>query len=411
MEKKFVLRTSLGFITKEQDGPYNMTNNLKEALHFTDESYAKKKRDLGYYLFNMLNRPKRGGFLLCSLLYWNSCAILKPKIERVCLPPMVQFNAASLQTSIAAFRQTVRDTYEHSSEDFPFQEFLIDNHPGTLAVIDGSNYNIRGRNFVLSCLRAGHLLFQRGVEVFASSDPIVMEFITNNDSYPMGYKHKYQQYFSRITTGDYTGRIEFEKITDRLRSIMEWERVKELIETLEKHDIILFDGSLLSGEITLNDTFYNTIVSRAKEKGIILIGLSKDTSMSIGSAPAPLVLLQASQRTHANKNWMVRHEDTWFVKFTQDENTVFRLDVEVPEGVMEEQALQWVGSYALFKFMLGFAYPAQFIHEHVKISEGMKQICFEEFQNLCLEQGMSQHELNTMFAIYHDTMDVHARGQ
>ncbi|HDR8321373.1 DNA double-strand break repair nuclease NurA [Bacillus luti] len=324
---------------------------------------------------------------------------------------MYEINMSAFQRSVTAFRQTITEALKRSEDDFPFTEFLIENHPGTVAVIDGSNHNIQGKNFVLTLLRVGHLLFQRGVIVNEHVDPITMEFITNNDAYPMGYKHKYQEYFSKVADGVYTGRIEFEKITDRLRSIMEWQKVKKLIEQLNKNDIILFDGSLLSGEITLNQTFYEQIVHHAKAKGVILVGLSKDTSLSIGSAPAPLVLLRASKRTHAFKNWLVRFEDTWFVRFTQDEDIVFRLDIEAPEGISDEQVVKWIGSYALFDNMLGFPYPAQFIHDYVRIDKATKQQCFEQFQDMCLEQGMSQAEVDEMFAIYHETMDAHSLGR
>lgn len=318
---------------------------------------------------------------------------------------------SSLEQAFKSAQKVVQDNEKNSQQDFLFHSFQVENHPHVLAAIDGSNHNIRGTNFVFSTLRTGFHLFEKGKCVSSKIEPIIVEFVMNNEDKDVGYGYIHERYYHRITGEIPSGKLDFDKVTERIRTLLEWEKVSLLIEELDKGDIIIFDGSLISGEISTSHEFYDGLEARAMEKGIALVGLSKDTSLSIDAASLPSVLHDSSKLHHPNKNWLVSYEDTHFVKFSKFKDLIFRIDAIVPEHLTLVDIVSWVGSYCFDQMLFGYPYPMQKIHDSVRISEAERDHAFGLFKQTCIRGGIHPHTFDKMFSIYHDKLDIKSFGR
>lgn len=330
---------------------------------------------------------------------------------------MFNIDITSIATALDDVKKVVSDNQKNSQYDFEFKSFQVKNHPYRLAAVDGSNHNVRGTNFVFSTLRAGYHLYEKGVVLKSDIDPIKVEFIMNNRDPQVGYEKKHENYFNRITGGSPNGQLDFDKITDHIRTLMEWDKVNGLLEELNENDIIIFDGSLISGEISTSHQFFSSLVEKATSKGISLVGLSKDTSLSIDSASLPVVLNESSKIHHPNQNWFVEYDDkdgvglSHFVKFSKLRDLIFRVDAVVPPHLEFKDVISWVGSYCFDSMLFGYPYPMQKIHDSVRISESERDYAFSLFKRECLQSGMAPLDFDRMFSIYHNQLDIKSFGR
>jgi hypothetical protein len=326
---------------------------------------------------------------------------------------MVNFdiNISSLKDAIQNLGRVVTEGERSSQHPYPFQSFKAKNNDSKIAVIDGSHHIIKGVNSVFSTIRSGFQIYQYNQKVEEYIEPIIIELITKSNDLKNGYIAKHEMYFTRITDEIPKGNMEFDKVTERIRTLLEWEKVQNLLEILEHGDIIMFDGSLISGVISTSKTFYEKLVEQAKEKGIVLVGLSKDTSLSINSAPVPFVLSESAKLYHPDKNWFVPFDDTYFIKFRKNIDLIFRLDIITPEDFTVEDTVQKIAAYCFAAGMEGFPYPMQTIHDAVRIDEMQRDHCFSLFKEQCLKSDISRKHFEQLFSIYHSQLDAISFGR
>lgn len=319
----------------------------------------------------------------------------------------------SISNALKGVKKVIYDNEQNSKKDFKFESFKVKNHPHQLAAIDGSNHNINGTNLVFTTLRTGYLLYDKGILKETNIEPIQVEFILNNADQELGFEYKHEYYYHNITGELPSGRLEFDKVVERIRTLMEWEKVNSLIDKLDRNDIIIFDGSLISGEISTSHQYFSNLADRAKEKGIILVGLSKDTSLSMDSASMTSILKDSSKIYHPHKNWLVHYEDegVYFVQFSKMKDLIFRIDAIIPDDLEMKDVVSWVGSYCFDTMLFGYPFPMQKIHDGVRISEAEKDYSFSLFKQECVRSGIGHEEFNRMFDIYHDKLDIKSFGR
>jgi hypothetical protein len=324
----------------------------------------------------------------------------------------MDINVNSIKNAVGDISKIIEDGRSHAKKQYKFNSFKARNETFRFAAIDGSNHNIRGVNFLFSTIRAGYQIFENGKLMEASIDPVLVEFIANNNDPKVGYINKYEGYYQEIVRNLPEKYPDFEKTPERIRTLLEWGKLVELIDYLGEDDIIVFDGALISGTITTNHHFFNGLANKAKDKGITLVGLSKDTSLSIDSAPVPIVLLESSQQHHPNKNWYVEYKPgTYFVRFTKLIEQVFRLDAVIPGHLNIDTILARISSYCFDDATLGYPFPMQAIHDAVRIDERQREECFAIFKQEYLKKGLPEKLFNDMFNIYHDRLDTISFGR
>jgi hypothetical protein len=332
---------------------------------------------------------------------------------------LFSIDETTLNHSLATIRSLTDSKTTQSKEKYEFKSFEIANHESKLAAVDGSNHNISGVNFIIAALRAGYLIYQDGELIEDNISKIRLETLINSNG-NIGYQKIYKDYYYELTGEVPEEHLEFDKVSERLRTIMEWKYITDLVNKLEKGDIIIFDGSLISGAISTNHLYFETLVSKAKDRGISLVGLSKDTSLSINDVPIPSILREAAKEQAKYQNWYVSIEDTYFVKFTRDIDLIFRFDVVYPDETTIEEILSKLGAYAFSTRTLGYPYPMQRIHDEVRISQLDKDNCFSMLKNQWIQKSNSQNsqelrkvisEFNELFFNYHKQLDLISSGR
>lgn len=311
----------------------------------------------------------------------------------------------------AEFMQDVRGKLKSDTEIedvYTFSPYRAKNHTNVLAAVDGSHHSVKGKSFVFSAINSGFQLFQSEKLVHSEISRTKVEVLTKDN-----YKKRHTEYYINVTGQRPQGHLDFEKATERIRTLLEWDKVKYLISYLSKGDIILFDGSMISGVISTNKQFFEELCDKAKEKGIILAGLSKDTSLLKDNVPVPMILAGQMKKQNIEANWYYYYEDekTYFVKFRKHVDLIFRLDLVLPDDIDPEEAIKLIASYCYNKGNQGYPYPLQWIHDEVRISEQQFLHCLEEFKVECRKRGIPKAFIDELFTIYHDQLDVMSFGR
>lgn len=297
--------------------------------------------------------------------------------------------------------QLKKDASEEDS--YEFIPFKARNHTSVLAAIDGSHHSLKGKGFVFSAINSGFQLFHNDKLVHTEVSRTKIEILSKDN-----YKKRHKEYYINVTGQRPQENLDFEKATERIRTLLEWDKVKYLISYLNRGDIILFDGSMISGVISTNQTFFEELCEEAKRRGIILAGLSKDTSLMKNNVPIPMILGAQAKRQGIQSNWYhyYEEEDTYFVKFRKHIDLIFRLDLVLPEGIEAEDAIKAIASYTYSEGNNGFPYPLYLIHKQVIIKEHHFQSCLSEFKNECRRRKIPTTFIDELFEIYHDKLDV-----
>lgn len=319
---------------------------------------------------------------------------------------MPEIDIQTVHQSVCYLQSMMEDTKEHSQKTYPFTAFQAENSDHCLASVDGSHHNIKGSHFVFSAIRSGYQIYRNGHLTDANIFRTKIEILTKSN-----YKDRHREYFQNITGQTPTELKEFEKVSERIRTLLEWDKIQQLLERLGDGDVILFDGSMISGVISTNQSFFHAIEEKAKQKGIILAGLSKDTSLMEGAASVPRLLAAAAAVQCPNSDWFVPYKDTYFVKFIPTTDLVFRLDLVLPDGVRAEDAIKRIAAYAYDAGEPGYPYPMQTIHDAVRISRSQVYDCLDYFKSECLKQHIPLSYVEELFQIYHDQLDIFSHGR
>ncbi len=311
----------------------------------------------------------------------------------------------------ADFLENVRIQLKSDSEVkdvYHLIPFKARNHRNILAAVDGSHHSLKGKSFVFSAINSGFQLFQERNLIHTEIGRTKVEILTKDN-----YKKRHTEYYVNVTGQRPQGLMDFDKSTERIRTLLEWDKVKYLISYLGNGDIILFDGSMISGVISTNKQFFDELCEEAKSKGIILAGLSKDTSLLKDNVPVPMILAEQMKKQNITSNWYYYYEpeQTYFVKFRKHVDLIFRLDLVLPEEISAEDAIKLIASYCYNNGNQGYPYPLQWIHDQVRISEQQFLTCLDEFKIECRKRNIPKWFIDELFTIYHDKLDVMSYGR
>jgi hypothetical protein len=301
----------------------------------------------------------------------------------------------------------LRDEAENK-QTYEFHSFIAKNHQNILASIDGSHQTLKGKSFVFSAINSGFLLFQANELVHTEVSRTKIEILTKDN-----YKKRHAEYYINVTGQRPQGDLDYDKSTERIRTLLEWDKVKYLISMLNSGDIILFDGSMISGVISTNKQFFDSLCETAKSKGIILAGLSKDTSLLKDNIPVPLLLAEQARNQNIIDNWYSYYEPekTYFVKFRKMIDLVFRLDLVLPDNLTAADVIPLIASYCYDRGNPAYPYPLLMIHDSVRISDQQFHICLETFKDECRLRKIPLNFVGELFSIYHDQLDTMSHGR
>lgn len=190
-------------------------------------------------------------------------------------------------------------TFPLSKENFkPIKEVETDRK---IAFVDGGNQEALGApNFSIQINRLCFNVFKAQSRVIKSSLPARVEFFSATRSsfhdgeifydtsiFPLNEEFKdllpeesdlsFNSFDRTVTIG--TQRADISRVASIARRFAEWKYASHVVEEeLEKGDVIVMDGTLQTG-FTNEYKYSNVLYNAARDKGVIVTGLSKTSSL------------------------------------------------------------------------------------------------------------------------------------
>ena len=247
-------------------------------------------------------------------------------------------------------------------EFLPIQETSFN---GKVASVDGGSALIlSGRSFLVGTYRAGFTIFQNGKRTDEFLEPLQFSIITRTNKEELHTK-AYQE----LTGQSPSEAPEMDKILDRLRLFAEWKLAGQLLDRLDSGDVLLLDGSLRA-TVAIPDNYLEKITAKAAAKGIILVGVSKSTTLYWGDK-SPLIpaVVKRSQELQVNQPWFARIGDLkreleqshWFgtvyiARFKHASDFAFRVDVNRHQQNSQEEVFSILSNLSCDPTFLGYPY-------------------------------------------------------
>ncbi|MHC4753306.1 MAG: DNA double-strand break repair nuclease NurA [Planctomycetota bacterium] len=311
----------------------------------------------------------------------------------------------SEELSSISFKNSITDSSFHTFE--PTEDLF------KLAAVDGGSQRIlNGGSFIIGAYRAGSLVFHgNDLLNFEPSPGVKVRSISFENR-----KELYSTIFQDLigeSPSDYPRELSL--MLQRLRTFEEWSVAKQLIDQLEKDDIILVDGSL-KASINKLDILFQYIMTRALEKGIHFVGVSKRSTLRFNHAPLiRYVKRKGDELFSPNQTWYCEIPDEkghhqmfgkrYIVKFHPKSLFVFRTDINRLDDTPPGDVFAKIAQYCSDATYLGYPYPLAHIHNKVVINRPIIEDINYRLESIALEHGVSQSNWDDLFEDFHRILD------
>lgn len=246
----------------------------------------------------------------------------------------------------------------HILDSNNFKEIQNSRDTPTIAAVDGGNIEIiSAPNFSLSLIRVAASAYKNNKKINLQFDNI-MTFLcltttsTNQNQNIMyttnlfSLNQKHQEYSDKIKTLEFDSfdptissnqkRADISAMGSVTRCFLEWLLLEKLVDTLSNYDIILKDGSLQT-KITGENTYSDTLFTKAMKKNIMVCGLSKTTTILTDTATSLAEEITTLSKNTNLKTWIyhpicnIEHPnhkaEMYFVKLNENSKHTFRFEI------------------------------------------------------------------------------------
>ncbi len=277
------------------------------------------------------------------------------------------------------------------------------------SVDGGSALILSGRSFLIGAYRAGFTIFQNGKRLTELAEPLQFSIITRTNK-----EELHSQAYQELTGQRPSQTPEMDKILDRLRLFAEWKMTDRLLDQLQRGDLLLLDGSLRA-TVAIPDNYLEEITEKAIQKGIVLTGVSKSTTLYWGDkSPLIPVLVKRAQEKGMKLPWFCKIGDLkrelqqshWFgtvfvAKFRQASDFAFRVDVNRLEERKEEEIFSFLSELSSDPAFSGYPYPLAASHNLVRISPVEIEDIRYALQRKAMQNGISGSDWDLLFKDFH----------
>ncbi len=197
------------------------------------------------------------------------------------------------------------------------------------------------------------------------------------------------------------------------RSLAEFDAAQKALRSLEAGDLLLVDGSL--DPALLNASWAEAVGEAARRRGVHVVGVTKDTSVTIGGdLPFTLELEDAARRQGAPALFAADVTDlvggperfrTFGIRL-DSRSPVYRVDVAAAEGGDSEAVLGRLAALSNDVAYPGYPYVLARIHDRVHFSEDESMELKAELESLVAERRGSLYS----FRLFGRGRDVLANG-
>jgi len=293
-----------------------------------------------------------------------------------------------------------------------FQTFHKAEISKMLAVDGGSATILNAGSFVVAGVRVGHVEFL-GKEFKDASEP---DFHLLHLA--SGHLEKsYEIFFEKIVGSeppDYPKGLE--EAVGRIRALMEWSQVgKILAHDIPEGAVLAFDGAMWAGIKGVGDLL-ERIVEQARQKKIILCGISKKSMLTHNSKPLIPAVQMLGDEIMPDALWHYPLETgnyseklfgkIYLAKLHSRSQYVFRVDLSLPEGIEPEQAFGKLAYYADDPTYVGYPYPLARVHNDIAFSRAEVADLKAMLRSEALQKGMNPKEWQLTFQDFHEILDT-----
>lgn len=285
-----------------------------------------------------------------------------------------------------------------------------------IAAIDGSNAAVlESGSMTISAIRAGAVLFRDG-EIDRKRTPLLLVTSGSGEG-PDDFSHLYRECF-RSDPGKTLGDDERTMLASLARDILEYWMAGEVLESLERGDLLLLDGALRVSHESL-DPVLTRLIGQAERKGVLLAAVAKRTAATFGDGYPllPAVAAYAADQGRASP-WRVKVDEsildqTRFSQWQHGEIHVTSLHPHtgVPIKVELPVKQSWERTEQTFSLLAGCAddgripgYPFPLLEAHRAVVIG-QPVLGQVRQDLIAaldRQGIDFSRYAMMFGDYHD---------
>lgn len=290
-----------------------------------------------------------------------------------------------------------------------------------IAAIDGGSASIvNGRSFRVGVYRCGYLVFEDGKLLGEKVYPPTIQ--------PVSFSNA-EEIFSRAHFELLKELPEespaFDRVIDRVRMLREWSLANELAENLDEGDLILLDGSLRSS-VALPYTLIDRVCKKAAQRGVHLAGVVKTSTLYWGKhTPLVPMVHRLGNEINPGRNWFCQLTDLkadpihpttdwdirWFgdiyvAKLSPRSDYAFRVDINRFDETDPKKIVELLVSCSQDPVYMGYPYPLAAIHNRVRIEPAQIEDFYYRLQSFALEEGVRMEEWETLFADFHELLDV-----
>lgn len=284
-----------------------------------------------------------------------------------------------------------------------------------LAVDGGSATILNAGSFVIAGVRVAHVEYH-GKEFGGAWEP---EFHLLHLA--SGHIEKsYEIFFEKIVGGkppDYPKGLE--EAVGRIRALMEWNQVEKILQQeIPENAVLAFDGAMWAG-IKGVGPLLERIVEQARQKKIILCGISKKSMLVQNSRPLIPAVQMLGDEFMPDKMWYYPLEigspgqfsdklfgKIYLAKLHSRSQYVFRVDLSLPEGIESGEAFGNPAYYADDPTYVGYSYPLARVHNDVAFSRAEVTDLRAMLRAGALKNGMDPKEWHLTFQNFHDILDT-----
>jgi hypothetical protein len=202
----------------------------------------------------------------------------------------------------------------------------------------------------------------------------------------------------------------------RIRTLLEWKHLEDILASdIQPGTVLAFDGALWAGIKGIGEMLAR-IVEAAREKDIILCGISKKSMLTHLSRPLIPAVQMAGDAAFPGRMWHYRldapgygdklYGEVHVARFHPRSGYAFRVDLGLPPGTAAAEAMSRLAYHANDPTYVGYPYPLARVHNDVAFSRSEVEGLRNRLRDEALRSGMDPAEWQLTFQDFHDVLDM-----
>ena len=310
---------------------------------------------------------------------------------------LIKSNISNINDSYIQFSDSAYTPFPFDRKNFHLIE-KSDNE-NKIAFIDaGSSEIIKSSNFSLNLIRVYYTIYQNDKRINAKKQDFYafayakdidnelfydVEFIENNNAMPDKNDLLLSSFDETIKQG--IARASISNMSNIIRRFSELKTALNIIDLLDKNDIIIFDGSLQC-TFTNEKKYMDKLYEKASQKNIIICGISKTTTLMTDKGNS---IANALSKFNIQGKWLYHpiveiksngHKaEMAFVKLHEKSKYIFRFELYKEQKEKLSEVIGLLSTNCKDPVFIGYPYGLIEADKNARISNQEKDMLLTLF--------------------------------